>query len=461
MMSSSSSFSVVSRSGAATVFAVPPPDHPNAVDPNAVLEAALTTPVSSTGPLVLTPDQEQAKAAFVSFLLDPLSPIWVLEGFAGCGKSTLVKHLLQELPQVIKMVRLLDPHAPDWNVELTATTNKAAEALRHVTGQETSTIHSFLGLKVHTDFHTGETELVATTQAVFDNALLFIDEASYIDSDLLEHICQRLKGSKVVFIGDPAQLTPVKSKGAPVFLAKFPTSRLTTVVRQAEGNPIIDLATAFRQTVLDGRFFSFSPDNYHIQHLDDDAFDRMLQAEFGREDWRYHDSKVLAWTNQRVINYNKAIHEFVSGDPHLQVGDYAVCNHYIQVGRNTIKTDQLVEVSEIGPQVSLYQCTGHWMLLDGRIRVFAPQHRAEVTARLSKAKKDGDTKAVRVITQEWIDLRAAYSCTVNKAQGSTFNKVFIDLNDIRRCRIPDQLARMLYVAVSRARDHVYFTGDLV
>jgi ATP-dependent exoDNAse (exonuclease V) alpha subunit len=63
--------------------------------------------------------------------------------------------------------------------------------------------------------------------------------------------------------------------------------------------------------------------------------------------------------------------------------------------------------------------------------------------------------------ENWIDLRAAYAQTVNKSQGSTYDRVFIDLDDIRRCNSGDQIARMLYVAVSRAREQVFLTGDLV
>lgn len=61
----------------------------------------------------------------------------------------------------------------------------------------------------------------------------------------------------------------------------------------------------------------------------------------------------------------------------------------------------------------------------------------------------------------WIDLRAAYACTINKAQGSTYDKVFIDLDDIKKCNSGNQIARMLYVGVSRARLIVYLCGDLI
>ena len=90
-----------------------------------------------------------------------------------------------------------------------------------------------------------------------------------------------------------------------------------------------------------------------------------------------------------------------------------------------------------------------------------PNHLADKNKRLKEAKANNEISVIAQIETEWIDLRAAYACTINKAQGSTFDRVFIDLDDIRRCNSGDQIARMLYVGVSRARHQVFLTGDLV
>jgi ATP-dependent exoDNAse (exonuclease V) alpha subunit len=90
-----------------------------------------------------------------------------------------------------------------------------------------------------------------------------------------------------------------------------------------------------------------------------------------------------------------------------------------------------------------------------------PESRQEWKDAIKEARELEDFEAVQEMTEEWIDLRAAYSCTINKSQGSTYDKVFIDLDDLKKCRDTNQLARMLYVGVSRARNNVYLTGDLV
>ena len=70
----------------------------------------------------------------------------------------------------------------------------------------------------------------------------------------------------------------------------------------------------------------------------------------------------------------------------------------------------------------------------------------------------GNTHNVQMIHENWIDLRPEFACTVNKSQGSTYGTVFIDLDDISKCKDVDLRRRMLYVAVSRARTRVVMMG---
>lgn len=416
--------------------------------------------MNSTITFALTPDQEAALSAFSLFLMDPVETVFVISGYSGCGKSTLVKTLLEHLPDFMRTARLINPSQPQYEVALTATTNKAAETLGQITGYETGTIHSFLGLRVQTDYATSVTTLLCKSPEQKENYLLFIDEASYIDSQLMGWIFKKTKNCKIVFVGDPAQLTPIKSTGTPVFEANFTGAALTQVVRQAEGNPIVELSTKFRNTVNSGEFFNFTPDGHHIRYMEKSAFDLSIEQEFTRPDWRYQDSKILAWTNKCVIGYNQFVRTKVKGDPHFAVGDYAVCNSFISMNRQTIKTDQLVQITGIGEDTEQLGVLGNYFVLDDSLRVFMPKSLELKNQAIKKYRAADQLGNVSEIEMTWIDLRAAYSCTINKAQGSTYDKVFIDLDDIRRCNSGDQIARMLYVAVSRARNFVILTGDL-
>lgn len=414
----------------------------------------------STHEITLTEDQQSALEAFHAFLTDPIETVFVLRGYSGCGKSTLVRTLLDQLPGFNKAAHLINPNHKEYEVALTATTNKAAENLGSITGQGAVTIHSFLGLRVQTDYRSNTTTLIPRTNEQKQGYLLFIDEASYVDKQLLSFIFKMTYNCKVVFIGDPAQLTPVKSVGTPVFDANFTGAALTTVVRQAEGNPIVDLSTKFRHTVNTGEFFSFKPDGEHVVYLDRKGFNKAIENEFSRPDWRYQDSKILAWTNKCVIGYNHFVRNLAKGDPHFQVDDYAVCNSFVTVGKSSIKTDQLVQIGAIENDSVRYEVPGNMVCVDG-IWVFHPKSLELWNAGIKKMRAKDNFGAVAEMESQWIDLRAAYACTINKAQGSTFDRVFVDLDDIRRCNSGDQIARMLYVGVSRARTQVFLTGDLV
>ena len=410
--------------------------------------------------LVLSEDQAKAKSAFVDFLLDPHERVFVLKGYSGTGKSTLTGHLIETVPNIFKTARLLDPSFKGYDIDLTATTNKAAENLAFISGMTVSTIHSYLGLVIRKDFKTEETFLSRKKNSPdLYRKLLFIDEASFIDRDLLKYIFQIMKDSKIVFMGDPAQLTPVKSGNTPVFEAKWPGAELTQVMRQAEGNPIMDLSTKFRHTVHSGEFFSFIPDGHHIRHVSREEFNNLVAQEFGRPDWKFRDSKLLGWTNKCVINYNHAIREHVGGTPEFQVGDYAICNSFVSTLGKSLKTDQMVCISQISEPVIECDVLGRYYTLDGSISLFMPNTLEDRNARIKRAKAEEDIRLLEAIDRSWVDLRAAYACTINKSQGSTFDKVFIDLDDISRCNSGDMIARMLYVGVSRARHHVVFTGD--
>lgn len=411
--------------------------------------------------LTLTQDQQSALEAFHSFLLDPIEQVFVLSGYSGCGKSTLVRTIIDRIPDFMRTAKLINPSQKEYAIELTATTNKAAENLGQITGMSAATIHSFLGLRVQTDFRTNTTTLIPSAKDPKEGYLLFIDEASYVDKQLLGFIFKMTRNCKVVFIGDPAQLTPVKSQGTPVFEANFTGAALTTVVRQAEGNPIVDLSTKFRHTVNTGEFFSFTPDGEHVKYMKREEFNAAIEAEFTRPNWRYKDSKILAWTNKCVIGYNHYVRNLAKGDPHFAVGDYAVCNSFISVNRTSVKTDQLVQITGISEDEMEYDVLGNRFTLDSGLRAFMPKTLESKNARLKLARAQDDFHIGSQIESTWIDLRAAYACTINKSQGSTFDRVFVDLDDIRRCNSGDQIARMLYVGISRARHQVFLTGDLV
>ena len=73
--------------------------------------------------ITLTEDQQSAMEKFFYFLADEDEGTFVLEGSAGCGKSTLVGHILNKIPNFIRAQQLIYPDFPSYEMDLTATTN--------------------------------------------------------------------------------------------------------------------------------------------------------------------------------------------------------------------------------------------------------------------------------------------------------------------------------------------------
>ena len=145
----------------------------------------------------------------------------------------------------------------------------------------------------------------------------------------------------------------------------------------------------------------------------------------------------------------------------FQEGDYAICNSFVSNQRATIKTDATVQITKIHPEEERHGVKGHWVEIDHGGSFFYALSLKDKQKAANAFRAKEDFSFANEIEQSWIDLRAAFAQTVNKSQGSTYGKVFIDLNDIGRCNSGDQLARMLYVATSRASNQVIFTGDIV
>lgn len=412
---------------------------------------------------MLTKDQQEAFNSIFQFIADPNEYVFVLEGYAGTGKSYLVSKLLENIPKYFATQKLINPEYEEMTVELTATTNKAAEALQEQVHQPVKTIFNLLGLVVRTYYELNKKELSVKKGAnKVHDSIIFIDEASYADGQLISYIFSQTENCKIIFIGDPAQLS-MSFGFAPVFKQGWPTARLTNVVRQAEDSPIIQLTTSFRNTVNTGVWESFVPDGTTVVSLDKSQVNWELEKEFTRPDWHFKDSKVLAWTNKRVISYNHLIREMVKSTPELCVGDYATVNSFINAPNgNSYKTDETVLITDIKDRIRQSDVCGKLYYLNNSSHgFFMPDDIKDKNRAIAKAKKDNNTSQLQFIDQNWIDLRATYASTVNKAQGSTYDKVFVDLDDISKCNSGNTIARMLYVACSRPKSKLYLIGDLV
>ena len=412
--------------------------------------------------VVLTNDQKKAFDALIAFLCDPNDPFFVVEGYAGTGKTFMMKEVIREWGRIQNAINMVCPQHNILDMVFTATTNKAAEELQRATGWKTRTIHSALGLTVA--YHNGNTAIKERyAHEPIRNSVIIVDECSYLDDDVIKRLLTRTVNCKFIFLGDPAQLVPVGYEHAPIFKMGLPTVRMTEVKRN--GGKILELATKFRETVESGVFPQFVPDGQEIIWLPRPDFGKAIDAEFGRRMWNYEQSKVLVWRNNKAIEYGDYIRTVVSGETEMKAGDFVSNNSYkMHISRTcALKTDQLVYLQEYGDDTVEFDVPGNWVRIED-MRWFKPKNPADIGKAFTRTRKLVDlqvrSKWEREI-QSWVDLRALTSQTINKSQGSTYQQVFIDLDDIKGCPSGNQIARMLYVGTSRATTKVTFTGDLV
>lgn len=408
--------------------------------------------------LSLTTDQEQAKQAILGFLTNTTQKFFVLHGVAGSGKTFLIRHIQEEYNKVFQLLKATgDIGKKPW--VYTATTHKAAQALSQATGTETHTIHSLLNLKLKADYRTGTHSLTRSSkEPAKENLIIIIDEASYIDYILLRAIEDYTSNCKIIFMGDPVQLPPVGLNHCPVFLKEYPTAYLKQVVRQQATHPLTPILNDFRGYIenLSEQFpqVTLCPS---IIHLSKELFLQAITEEFNSS-WNINASRLLAWRNKTVIKYNNLLFEQNTQRKHFVAGDCVINNHAVKY----IKTDAEVTIIEANPSQSL-DVQGYTYLVDTGIeytRVFAPLKPSDYKKYKNKYLRENNQDAVQRIMDTWADFRPAYACTVNKAQGSTYDKVFIDLTDFKNFKDQRHLARLLYVAMSRAKYQVVFTGDL-
>jgi len=156
--------------------------------------------------------------------------VFYLAGYAGVGKSEVARMAIEELKDKCKVK----------NVCAAAYTGKAAHVLRRKGVENAMTFHSATYIPKEED---GEfTYQLAWGGPAASADLIMLDEVSFISEEDAADI--RKFGKKILVMGDPGQLPPVKGQGA--FTSRTPDVFLTEIHRQAANSPIIHLATLAR-----------------------------------------------------------------------------------------------------------------------------------------------------------------------------------------------------------------------
>jgi len=417
-------------------------------------------PPNMSGLVVLNNEQEEAMAKLLDFLADPDQQFFTLRGYAGTGKT----FLMQELVRRCKNTRT--------TFAFTAPTNKAAKVLRELTGHA-CTIYSLLGLRIEKNGELKELVGGEYSEDLDDIDVIVLDEASMVNSKLFHLLQDRVEdhpGLKVIYMGDPAQLPPVGEVSSPVW-GLDSQAELTRVMRY--DNQILKFVTNVRQVVN-------SPAPCINIKSDNDGHSegvwKMTRAQF--KEAVYNDAcngafgdgalgKVIAWRNARVDEYNDLIRRAIFGaeavpgnflqgeriiatapckrgdDSLLNTDDEAIVENVIVTTHPTnpkYRAFELKCVTELGKTI--------------RLIVLHPSSKGDFDRDCEELAHQAREKR-HMWRQFWAlkdifhEVKYAYAITAHRAQGSTYENVYVDYQDILLNRNRKEAFQCLYVACSR------------
>jgi exodeoxyribonuclease-5 len=356
-----------------------------------------------------SPQQEAAIKSVSAWLQDKSSQVFYLAGYAGTGKTTLAKELAQDVK---------------GQVLYGAFTGKAALVLQKKGCSNASTIHSMIyKLDENTKGWEPKFELNPFSP-VRTASLVIIDEVSMVGEDLARDLLSY--GTKVLVLGDPAQLPPVK--GAGYFTSREPDVMLTEVHRQAQDNPIISLSMKIREG---GRLRLGTYGNSRVIEREDIDAEAVLATD-----------QVLVGLNKTRRAFNDRIRQLKGMDPAgPQSGDRLVCLRNNK--EKNLLNGGLWDVESVEKSGRKYI-----MLAKSDDHIEERPTEIEVRREFFEGKEDTLTWDVR---RESDEFTYGYALTCHKAQGSQWDDVVIfDESSTFR----DDKHKWLYTAVTRAAERV-------
>ncbi|MBP5317861.1 MAG: AAA family ATPase [Paludibacteraceae bacterium] len=417
------------------------------------------------------------------------SPVFLLRGYAGTGKTTVVAALVRALAKLKQEVVMLAP------------TGRAAKVLSSYAGTEAYTIHHAI-YRQKSPENNGQFELGFNRHA---HALFVVDEASMLADggtesfgsgnlllDLLDYVYSR-GDCRLLLLGDRAQLPPVRCEHSPALDAA--TFRrlgfevfeydLTQVVRQSAGSGILTEATRLR-CLLDNRGRLHLQTHPDVQRLSGAEFVESLEQsyrEVGEE-----DTLVLTRSNKMAQYYAQGIRARVLGrEEMLSNSDLVmvVKNNYLvgaQYGLDFIANGDTAQVLRMRGSRELYgfrftdavlRLTDYDREIEARVLLDSltaetPADLAQMTDRLYQAVLEdyADIRNKRERYQKmrldpWLNalqLKSAYAVTCHKAQGGQWAHVYVDMGRVSVDETDDNLLRWLYTAFTRATRRLYLVN---
>jgi hypothetical protein len=290
---------------------------------NDILHLKVNQLMLPTGKVITFNDEQYEGINKIRSWLKNGQAFFTLAGYAGTGKSTCIKKILDEYQH---------------HVVVSAPTHKAKKVLMNTTGMNAQTLHSLLGLRPDVDldnFNPNDPEFGPIAEPkISDYDFVVIDEASMINQELYNMIVEKTKDTKtkVLFMGDPAQIPPVGEKESVVFNQKTNEfHQLTKIERQNDTNPIFSVSDVLRNNLnrTDGGFKRKSKVNKQGEGIiftnSKEEFRKAILEKYTSEEFKTNTdfAKVIAWRNKTVMAANKVIRTALFGKDTdiIEIGD--------------------------------------------------------------------------------------------------------------------------------------------
>jgi exodeoxyribonuclease-5 len=425
---------------------------------------------------------------------DPRSA-FLLKGYAGTGKTSLVSALIQVLPQLKVNTLLLAP------------TGRAAKVIASYSGRPAFTIHKKIYMTV-----TDASGAVRTARAINKHAytLFIVDEASMIGleptstrqsllEDLIDYVYDG-NHCRLMLIGDTAQLPPVGQTESPALDERYLAAafglnvlaaELTEVVRQQQLSGILSNATNLRTqisslTAAEAQMPLFAPNGTDVVRLAGEDLMETLFREYG--DFALDQVVVVCRSNKRANLFNQGIRNSVLfREEEVNAGDYlmVVKNNYFWLDEEStigfIANGDIVEVLSVRNVQELYG----FRFADATVRFVdypdEPSHDCKLLlstlySESPSLTSDEANTLFNNVMEDYADLprksdrlhelrqnpyynalqvKFAYALTCHKTQGGQWHTVIVDQGFLGENPVDRDYLRWLYTAFTRATDRVY------
>ena len=420
--------------------------------------------------------------------------IFLLRGYAGTGKTTLISALVKSLPSIGKRSVLLAP------------TGRAAKVLAKYSKKKSSTLHkkiywirttkngnTFITLKEN--LHTNTIFIVDEASMIPEDAKDGINKRSLLE-DLIKYVYEGID-CKLILIGDTAQLPPVNLDISPAldennldkkYQKQIIHQELKKVVRQEKNSMVLENATHLRE-LIEGNIKKLPKIKLNqevVRISSGDELQEYIEKSYGNSG--VENTTIICRSNKRANQYNDRIRsEILWQEDIISAGDIlmVVRNNYFWLDEKSeagfLANGDIIEVTRIKEIIERYgfkfakasirlmdyenENEIDTILLLDTINSESPSLKYDEYKKLYtevgldyKGQKDINKKIKENEFFNAIQIKFGYSITCHKAQGGQWKNVFIDIGYFKKEMLNKNYLRWLYTAFTRSTENLYLIG---